>query len=365
MDFLESVHRPGRRILASGDILRDLGTAVLEAYPFLDGALLDFTEPAVADWLRGTARPPLPGLILRDRSGRPVPGPPPAHRGEFSMPSPCWECIPLDIYRFPFTRRRRFASVLTDFGCPFTCAFCPMGTIPWKTRPLSEIELELQSLRDRGIREIHFRDQTFGLPPERLARLLDVLEPMNFSWSCFSRVDVLNESALRRMRRAGCHTIIFGIESAGEARRRSFHKNTPDSAVWTTLRHCRRCGIRTVGTFILGLPGDSLRSVRATVRYACSLPLDYASFNVAMPRFGTELRQAGPETSGAREALAAAVGDRQGFAPLAEAQAWVRYANRRFYLDPRVILRQLAGLRSPQELARKLRMGLSLLVGER
>ena len=48
-------------------------------------------------------------------------------------------------------------------------------------------------------------------------------------------------------------------------------------------------GLRTAATFILGLPEETAETLQATIDFACSLPADYASFNVAVPRAGTML----------------------------------------------------------------------------
>lgn len=362
MALLRSIKRPDRLLMVTGDIIRDLGVALLGIFPFLDAAFADFTDPAIVDYLHGCRDTPLPNMAFHASGGRILPGPTPGTSVEFSLPLPHWDLAPLDAYRFPFVRHRPFASVLTDFGCPFACSFCPMGTIPWKVRPIPEVRTELENLVSMGVREIHFRDQTFGLPRTRLDALCATTAELELTWSCFSRVDVLALDTIQQMHEAGCHTIIFGIESAGEERRKSFQKNTSDDDTARALGACRRCGVRTVGTFVLGLPGDDETRLAATVRYARSLPLDYASFNVAMPRFGTELRRRGLAPPADAEALRALLEDRWGFAPLETATTWCHRANRRFYLHPRTWVRHLAVLRSWRDLRDELRMGWDLLV---
>ncbi|NOY82460.1 MAG: radical SAM protein [Kiritimatiellaeota bacterium] len=365
MDFLASIEKPGRLLIVTGDIFRDLAPTLLDLFPFLDAALNDFTEPAIVEYLRGRRAAPLPNLVFRDTAGRILEGPAVQKSGDFSFPLPRWDLVPLSVYNFPFVRHLPFASVLTDFGCPFACSFCPIGAIPWKTRLVSEVRAELEALRKAGVREIHFRDQTFGLPADRLEALCAVTGRLGFAWSCFSRVDVLRPETVRLMRDTGCHTVIFGVETAGEERRRTFRKSTTDAAARIAIEACRKCGVRTVGTFILGLPGDDEDRVRATIRHARDLGLDYASFNVAMPRFGTELRRRDLPSPRDRSALASLLEDRAGFVAFETALAWVRRANRAFYLHPRTWFNHLAALRSWGDLRRELAMGKKLLFGGR
>jgi radical SAM superfamily enzyme YgiQ (UPF0313 family) len=359
--FLREFVRPGRLLVGSGDLFRDLGGTVLRLYPEIDAVLNDFTESAIVRFLEGERQEALPNLIYRAGADRII-GPATVVETpkSFSVPLPRWDLFPVQSYRFPFVRHHPFGSVLTDFGCPFHCSFCPIGTIPWRIRPVTEVVAEVRQLRELGVREVHVRDQTFGLPESRRAEICDQFEALGVSWSCFSRVDVLKPASLPRLRAAGCHTVIFGIESASEERRAALNKKTKDSETVEVLRACRRVGLRTVGTFILGLPGDTEATVRDTIRYAGLLPLDYASFNVAMPRFGTELRRRGAAEPRTRGEFEACLGERWGFVPVERAQTWAAQANRAFYLNPHTLLRHASCLRSWTDLLRHAGTGWSL-----
>ena len=49
--------------------------------------------------------------------------------------------------------------------------------------------------------------------------------------------------------------------------------------------------MRTVGTFIIGLPGETVESIKNTINFSKRIGIDYASFNIAVPRFGTSFRK--------------------------------------------------------------------------
>lgn len=42
---------------------------------------------------------------------------------------------------------------------------------------------------------------------------------------------------------------------------------------------------------MVGFPGETRDSVLKTAEFACSLPIDYASFNITVHRFGTPFRK--------------------------------------------------------------------------
>ena len=55
------------------------------------------------------------------------------------------------------------------------------------------------------------------------------------------------------------------------------------------MRAAHAAGISTLGYFMLGLPGESLETLEATIDFATSLDLDWAKFALTMPLPGTPL----------------------------------------------------------------------------
>jgi anaerobic magnesium-protoporphyrin IX monomethyl ester cyclase len=91
------------------------------------------------------------------------------------------------------------------------------------------------------------------------------------------------------MRDAGCGLVSFGIEAGVQVLLDNIRKNFSLEQVRTAVRAAARAGMRTMGFFMLGLPGETVRLSQQTVDFAKSLPLDYASFNLTVPYPGSEL----------------------------------------------------------------------------
>lgn len=280
-------------LIGSGDVFMENGGETLREQPWLDAICLDFTSPDVLSYLDspgGTT--PFPTISYKNRHGVISSQVRPAH-GEFEIPVPRHELFPNDKYTYPFVRRSPFVTVLTDYGCPYSCTFCIMSRLGHKCRSVGNVMEELTRVNAIGIKEIYFADQTFGALKGRAHELCaEMIERrFGFGWVCFSRVDIINGGTLRIMKRAGCHTIIFGIESGSERIICESAKGTTLDMAREAFQLCRREGIATVGTFILGLPGDTADSIRQTINFARELRCDYASFNVPVPRMLTPLRR--------------------------------------------------------------------------
>ncbi len=366
--FLAQVASRGPRIIAIGDVLQEDSEKRLAQEPWLEAALHVFSNQDIIHYLDGDQRALTEmtvrrgdGAIERIRArGK--------QRGTYRVPRPRHELFSERGYRFSFARAARFATLLTDYGCPYPCTFCVIGSLGFQTRPLEDVLEEIDHLRARGVRELFFMDQTFGVAAARALELCAALEARkDLSWTAFTRPDTATDELLGAMKRAGCHTLILGVESADDKLLRLYEKGYVADEVRLGFARVRRHGIRTVGTFIIGLPEESEASLERTLAMAFELKLDFLSLNMAVPRFGTpfrarmlELGLAGADDlvmdqGGASAFLPTRTLDRRAM------EALKRRMVRRFYLRPSYLWRRLSSARNLHELSSQAREGLALL----
>ncbi|MFC1743015.1 B12-binding domain-containing radical SAM protein [Candidatus Riflebacteria bacterium] len=280
---------PDIKLLLNGDLFFDNPVQFLEKFAFIDGITLDFVTDSVNDFLRGDFDNLGNFAYRKDNKVYKTPN---RLKNILTLGLPTHELFIDAGYQFPFARYHPFATVLTNYGCPFKCNFCVAAEMALRYRPLVEIVRELDELEKLGIKEIFFKDFTFGLPKRQTGELLATMHKKHkFSWSCYSRVDVLDHEVLKLMKLAGCHTIIFGVESGSSRILKAQNKGFRRAAVLKCFSLARAVGIDTVATFVLGLPQDNYKSILKTIRFARKLDCDFASFNVAVPRTGTPMRE--------------------------------------------------------------------------
>jgi radical SAM superfamily enzyme YgiQ (UPF0313 family) len=281
---------------------------------------------------------------------------------------PRHDLFPERGYRFSFARSPRFATLLTDYGCPWPCTFCVIGTLGYQTRAVADVMEEIDALRARGVRELFFLDQTFGANERRGRELCRAfVERGDLSWTAFTRPDTATDELLAAMAAAGCHTLILGVETADDAALERYRKGITTAAVRAAFARVRAHGIRTVGTFIIGLPEETTESLERTLALAREQELDFMILNVAVPRFGTPFRTRALELGLAkREDLVMDQAGAEAFLPTATLDraamlALKRRMVRRFYLRPNYLWRRLRDARSLWELGAGAREGLALL----
>ena len=69
-----------------------------------------------------------------------------------------------------------------------------------------------------GIKEIWFVDDTFTINKKRIVQICDIIIERNLkiSWSCLGRPGTVTIEMLKKMKKAGCWMIAYGIETGNQ-----------------------------------------------------------------------------------------------------------------------------------------------------
>ncbi|MCL4558063.1 MAG: B12-binding domain-containing radical SAM protein [Deltaproteobacteria bacterium] len=212
-----------------------------------------------------------------------------------NIPMPAFDLFPLEHYKPQYSHNRGLSlPLLTTRGCPYGCTFCsgPIGR-KIRFRSTGGIIDELKALVS-GYRphQILIADDTFTVNKPHVIELCNRIAQEGIGreveFICETRVDLVDTDILESMKRAGFRSVSFGIESGDDSiLERAMKKITREEAR-SAVTAASRAGLEVDGNFILGLPYDSRETIMKTIDFACSLPLDYASFFLLVPYPGTE-----------------------------------------------------------------------------
>ncbi len=352
-------------LAASAGIIKFDPAGFMARFPDIDAGLLDFSDPEIISFLHGEPGPWR--TIWQRRRGVLQPA-----GGDFSAPfsiaPPRHDLFPYRQCFLPTARRRPFAVVVTSLGCPHACRFCTAGAYGWKLRPAQNVLEELSFIRSLGFPELLFLDPSFTVHGDHSRSILQGMISSGFGFSFSGNADIrtLSEEKIVLLKEAGCHTLYLGLESGSDRLLQRYGKPLDTNGARRSVSALRRHGIRTLGYFIIGLPGENAASARQTIDLARELDLDFASFAMATPDIGTDLRaealQKGwiSKDTDSFDSSVSAVLDLEEF-PAAQVLEWRRRAEREFYLRPGYIWNRLKTIDSPRDFCMLVRAGRAAL----
>ncbi len=200
----------------------------------------------------------------------------------------------LDVtnYNVPFLLNP-FISFYTSRGCPAMCTFCLWPQTHsghrWRLRSSDDIAAEVKYALETfpQVKEIFFDDDTFNYRKERTIELCKKLKPLNFTWSCTSRVTT-DYDTLKAMKEAGCRLLIVGYESGDPQILKNIKKGATIDMAERFTANCKKLGLVIHGDFIVGLPGETRESIRKTIDFAKKLDNETIQVSIAHPYPGTE-----------------------------------------------------------------------------
>jgi len=267
----------------------------LRTSPAIDFVVRREFDYQIADYAKGTPVEDLPGVSFR-KKGHIVNNPeraPIENLDELPWVTKVYK-RDLDVRRYnvPFLLNP-YISLYTSRGCPAMCTFCLWPQTHsghrWRLRSTDDIAREVAYAKEAFpyVKEIFFDDDTFNYQKARTIELCKKLKPVNFTWSCTSRVTT-DYDTLKAMKDSGCRLLIVGYESGDQQILKNIKKGATIDMALRFTENCKKLGLIVHGDFIIGLPGETRESIRKTIDFAKRLDTETIQVSLAHPFPGTE-----------------------------------------------------------------------------
>ncbi len=313
------------------------------------------------------------GLIYKKNEGVRVNKPPELIRNLDELPFPNLDFIDIKKYDSYYARSLPLTSLIASRGCPFNCTFCDAyathGKILRFRTPKNIVDEMEYDYRKYKIKQFMIKDSTFTVNKKWIYDICSEIKNRNLKidWTCNTRVDMVDESLLKIMKKSGCYMIMFGIESGSQKVLDMLRKGITIQQIRDTIYLRKKAGLETTGYFMVGNPGETEEDAQKTVRFSKELGLDMATFGVTVAYPGTELYDWAVENKvinrfwymgniKVSKSIREMDGNLNldGFCPERQLSI-VKKANREFYLRPSFVLKNILKIRNFYSVKRNLK----------
>ncbi len=209
-----------------------------------------------------------------------------------SIPFPAINILNVDHYYHPFTKGKKYFSIITSRGCPFNCIFCfPM----YKKQRRRSVENVISEIRETvekyNILDFEFYDETFNLNPSWVMAFCEAVERLDLGirWRARCRPELMTKEMALAMKKAGCYMISLGVESVNDQTLKWLNKRYTAEQVKAAVQVINSADIGLHGYFILGSPVESREQMMKTIDFSIKNDFDFVSFTILIPIPGTRL----------------------------------------------------------------------------
>jgi len=302
----EKIHekRPNLPIILGGVHMSSLPEETMKRYPHIEIGVIGEGEITFHELIKtldeGRDIRGLDGIAYRDNGNIMVN----KRRSEIKnldiLPIPAWDLLDAfpELYTPPAHcfGRSPVAHIVAMRGCEYNCIFCSKKTFPNKARFFSAeyvINMLKYLIDNFGIKELKYYDDNIFKDKTRFRKLCQMMidEKLDLTWTCSSRVDLVDAESLKLAKKAGCWQIFYGCESADPEILKRMRKGLTVEKMKRGIKMTKDAGIQIRAYFICGFPGETEESFKRTVDFALSQPFDDFQMTYFTPLPGSPISE--------------------------------------------------------------------------
>lgn len=186
-------------------------------------------------------------------------------------------------------------------GCPRSCDFCVARNVyyaqpNWRQRNIQNIIDELKHLRGKypKMQGVFFDEEEHNVSKDFILKLTKAiidngLNDLHYEAMC--DICSMDKETMKAMHEAGYYKIRFGIESTNPDILRRSHKDLDIERITKRLEEAKEVGLKTYGTFMIGMLGSTKDTDLDTTLYIEKMVLngllDNVQISICTPQPGT------------------------------------------------------------------------------
>jgi anaerobic magnesium-protoporphyrin IX monomethyl ester cyclase len=238
----------------------------------------------------------IPGIAYR-HEGKTVKNPQSFIKDLDQIPYPAMHLLPMHLYdrEIDYLSVKPVDTMNVIRGCPYNCIWCNVkglwGQMCRAFSPIHVVEEIKYMIKNYGSKGIYFVGDNFTINKDRTMQMCKLIRKhkLDIEWTCDTGVDQISRDLLKEMKDAGCRTIWFGVESGSPAILKKINRGITVQQVARTIELCKEEGVNTAVSFMLGIPGETAKDMKATYKFAKKIDPDWCHFNIFIAYPGCSL----------------------------------------------------------------------------
>jgi len=171
----------------------------------------------------------------------------------------------------PHRQNKTMFILVASKGCVAKCSFCHRWDTGIRYIPVPIIMKRLDYfIKNYNVGFIRFGDENFGSDKKWLSEFLREIKTRDLLWSVGGmRARTVSFEILREMKSAGCCEVNYGLESGSQSMLDVMDKVTKVECNYNALKWTVANKLNTCLQFVLGMPGESSKTIQETAEFAC------------------------------------------------------------------------------------------------
>jgi len=204
------------------------------------------------------------------------------------IPYPAREELEMQLYG------ENAGVIFTSRGCPQLCTFCsrPVFGRRWRGHSPDYVLKEIEQLiNEYGASTLSVLDDNFTVDLDRAERILDGIIAKKWKLAIYfwngMRADHVSKQLLKKLKKAGCTAINFGVESVEPDVMERINKGVSLKQIEQAIKLTREVGIQANAFLMLGNQGDTAKTADKIIEFVQKVHVDGVHLSMATPLLGT------------------------------------------------------------------------------